>query len=87
MVEPGEDAGFVQIRFHILGASDSFRVRHLDRHGAVELVVVGEIDPSEAALSKQPDHPIATDLRRISTTGTGSGSLGTIVGGSGSSDS
>ena len=52
MVQPGEDAGFVQIRLHILGARDAFGVRHLDRHRAVEVIVVGEIDPSEPALTE-----------------------------------
>ena len=47
----GEDAGFVQVRLDILGASDSFGVGHLDGHGAVEVIVVSQIDPSEPALT------------------------------------
>ena len=39
-------------RLHILGLSDSFRVRHLDGHGAVEVIVVSKIDPSEPALTQ-----------------------------------
>ena len=44
------------------GAGDPLGVGHLDRHRAVELVVVGQVDPAEAALAQQPDHPVAADL-------------------------
>ena len=61
MVEPGEDAGLGQVGLDVLGAGDSLRVGHLDRHRAVEVVVLGEVDPPEAALAEQPDHPVAAD--------------------------
>ena len=35
VVEVGEDAGFGQVGFGVLGAGDALRVRHLDGHGAV----------------------------------------------------
>ena len=63
--ELGEDLRFLEIGFQVLGRGDPLWVRHLDRHGAVELIVMSQIDSTEAALSKQPDHPIATDLSRI----------------------
>ena len=65
MVQPGEDARFVQVGFHILGVSDAFRVRHLDRHGAVKIVIVGEINPSEPTLTETADDPVAPDPRGI----------------------
>jgi hypothetical protein len=51
MVQLGEDSGFNEERFHILGLGDSFRVRHLDGDRAVEIIVVSKIDPSEPALT------------------------------------
>ena len=69
MVQPGKDAGFVQIGFHILGVGDSFRVRHLDGDGAVEVVVVGKIDPSEPALTQTADDPVTPDLGGIAVRG------------------
>ena len=35
----------------ILGVRDSLGVGHLDRNGAVEVIVVSKIDPSEPALT------------------------------------
>ena len=69
MVQPGEDAGFVQIRFHILGVSDSFRARHLDRDWAVEVVVVSQIDLSEPALTQASEDRVTPDLRGIADPG------------------
>ena len=51
MVQSGEDTGFGQKRFHILGVGDSFGVWHLDGDRAVEVIVVSKIDPSEPALT------------------------------------
>jgi hypothetical protein len=51
MVELGEDSGFNKERLGILRAGDAIRVWHLDRYGAVEIVVVSQIDPSEPALA------------------------------------
>ena len=51
------------------GCGDAFRVRHLDRHGAVEVVVVGKIDPSEPALTQTADDPVTPDLRGIAVRG------------------
>ena len=61
MVEAGEDAGFAQVRLNILGMSDAFGVRHLDGHRTVEVFVVGQIDPSEPALTQTADDPVAPD--------------------------
>ena len=65
MVQLGEDPGFDQKRLDILGASDSFRVWHLDGDRAVEVIVVSEIDPSEPALTEPTDDPIAPNLGGI----------------------
>ena len=51
MVQLGEDSGFNEKRFDILGVGDSFGVWHLDGDRAVEVVVVSKIDPSEPALT------------------------------------
>ena len=51
MVQLGENSGFDKKRFHVLGAVDSFRVRHLDGDRAIEFIVVSQIDPSEPALT------------------------------------
>ena len=59
MVEFGEDPGFNKERFEILGAGDTFRVRHLDGDRAVEIIVVCKIDRAEAALTEPTDDPIA----------------------------
>ena len=69
MVQPGEDAGFVQVRLHVLGGRDAFRVRHLDRHRTVQVVVVGQIDPSEPTLTQTADDPVAPDPGGIAVRG------------------
>ena len=63
MVQAGEDAGFVQVRLDILGVGDSFGVRHLDRDGAVEVVVVGQIDPPNPPWPKPSEDRVTPDLR------------------------
>ena len=40
MVEPGENSGFDEKRFGILGACNTFRVGHLDGDRAVQIIVV-----------------------------------------------
>jgi hypothetical protein len=61
MVQLGQDSGFTEKRFDILGAGDSFGVWDLDGDRAVEFIVVSEIDPSEPALTEPTDNPIAPD--------------------------
>ena len=69
MVQLGENSGFDEKRFHILGAGDSFGVRHLDGDRAVEVIVVSQIDPSEPALTEPADDPVAPDLGGIAVRG------------------
>ena len=69
MVQFGEDPGFVEKRFHILGVGDSFRVWHLDGDRAVEVIVVSKIDPSEPALTKPMDDPVAPNFGGIAVRG------------------
>jgi hypothetical protein len=38
-------------------------VRHLDGHGPVELVVVGQIDAAEPSLAQNAHDPVAPDFR------------------------
>ena len=44
MVQSGKNAGFVQVGFHILGAGDSFGVRHLDGDRTVEVARAQGVD-------------------------------------------
>ena len=67
MVQFGEDTGFNEKRFHILGVGDSFGVWHLDGDRAVELIVVSKIDPSEPALTQPSEDRVTPDLRGVFT--------------------
>ena len=66
MVQPGEDACFDKERLDVLGLSDSFRAWHLDGYGAVEVVIVSEIDSSEPALTEPTDDPITPNFGGLS---------------------
>ena len=59
------DAGLGQVRLDVLRAGDPLGVGDLDRDRAVELVVVGEVDPPESPLAQPPDHPVAADRAAI----------------------
>ena len=65
MVEVGDDAGFGQVCLDILGPRDSFGAGNLDRNGAVELLVIGQEDLTEAALAQAPEDVVPPDLRRM----------------------
>jgi len=65
----GEGAGLGQIGLDVFGTGDALGMRDLDRHGTVEVVVVGEIDSPEAPLTEPPEHPVATDYGRIALRG------------------
>jgi hypothetical protein len=65
MIEFGENSGLNKTRLDILGASDAFRVRHLDGDRSVEIVIVSKIDPSKSALTQTVDDPVTPDLLRI----------------------
>src|SRR3954454_9824493 len=47
MVQPGEDAGFVQIRLHIVSLRDAFAVRNLDGDRAIEVIIVSKKNPAK----------------------------------------
>ena len=64
VVEVGDGAGLGQVGFGVVGPGDQMGVRHLDRHGALQLVVVGQVDEAEAALAQQPLDAVAADVRR-----------------------
>ena len=57
VVEPGEDPGLGQVGLDVLGAGDPLGVGHLDRHRAVEVVVVGQVDPSRTRLDPAAGSP------------------------------
>jgi hypothetical protein len=61
VVQPGEDTGFVQVGFHILGMTDTLGVRHLDGDRSVEVIIVRQVDSPEPALAETADDPVAPD--------------------------
>jgi hypothetical protein len=65
MVEFGEDSGFNKERLDIKGASDSFGVRHLDGHRAIQVIVVRTINRTEPAVAQPMDDPIAPNPGRL----------------------
>jgi len=69
MVQVGEDAGFNEKRFHILGVGDSFRVRHLDGYGSVEVIVMSKIDPSEPTLTQASEDRVTPNFGGIAARG------------------
>jgi hypothetical protein len=64
MVEPSHGAGLGQIGLVVVGIGDAFRMRHLNRHAAAELVVVGQVDAAEAPFAQHALDAIAADRRR-----------------------
>ena len=62
VVEAGDGAGFLQVRFGLVGPGHQARVRHLDRHRAVQLVVVRQVDQPEPAPAQHPLDAVAADL-------------------------
>ena len=65
MVEPGQRPGFREKRLDILGTTDAFRPRHLDGDWPVEVVVAGQVDPAEPALTQAPEDAVTVDPRGI----------------------
>ena len=73
MIEIGDGAGLGEIRLGVLRVGDAFGMRHLDRHLAREIFVVGQIHEAEAPFAQDffdsiPANPFG-DLRgsRISS--------------------
>jgi hypothetical protein len=62
VVEIGDGAGFGQIGFGVFGVGHSMVVRHLYGHGAIQLVIVSQINNAKTTLSKDSFHPVATDV-------------------------
>lgn len=52
VVQAGKRLGLGQVMRGVLRAGHMAAVRHLDGDAALELVVMGEIDPPEAALTE-----------------------------------
>jgi hypothetical protein len=52
VVEVGDGAGLGQVDFGLARPGHQPAVGHLDRHRAVDLFVVGEVDQPEAALAE-----------------------------------
>jgi hypothetical protein len=61
MVEAGGRAGLGDVGFNIFGLGNQPTVGHLDRHAPLQLLVVGQVDDAEAALSQDSLDPVATD--------------------------
>ena len=69
MVQTGEDAGFVQVCLDILGLRDSLGAGNFDRNPAVEVLIMGQEDLTEAALAQASEDRVTTDLRAIAVRG------------------
>ena len=65
MIEVGDGAGFGQVGFGGFGAIHQLAMRHLDGDEPLQLVVVGEIDEAEAALTEDFLDAVATDVLRL----------------------
>jgi hypothetical protein len=63
--EPRQRAGLGQVLLDVMRSRDPLPVRHLDRHRAVQLVVVRQVDTAEPALAQAPDHAVAADRGRV----------------------
>ena len=61
VIEIGDGAGFDQISLGVFGGGHPMPVRHFDRHGAAQLVVISQINEAEAAFAQQPFDPVATN--------------------------
>jgi len=61
MIEVGDNAGFVQVLLDGFGPTEQVPMRHLDRHEPVQLLIVGQVNQSEAAFTEDFIHPIAAD--------------------------
>ena len=61
VVEGGDGAGLGQVGFGVFGPADEPAVRHLDGDGPLQLLVVGQVDATEAALAQDPLNPVAAD--------------------------
>ena len=67
MIEIGDRAGFCQIRFGVFWFGDQLGMGHLDGDQPIQLLVVRQIDESEAAFAQDLFNAVTTDLcKRLS---------------------
>jgi hypothetical protein len=64
VVEAGDGAGFGQVGFGVFGPGNKSGVRHLDGDRPLQLLVVGQVDDTEAASAQDSLHPVAADALR-----------------------
>jgi hypothetical protein len=81
VIQAGGGAGLGEVGVGVLGAGDQLRVRHLDGHRALELVVAGQEDAAEATLAQEPLDAVAADVRREEGGRVGDGLPFTLRGG------
>ncbi len=62
MIEIGNCAGLGQICLGIFGLGDQLGVRHLDGNQPIQLLVMGQIDETEAPFAQHLFDAIATNL-------------------------
>jgi hypothetical protein len=70
VVQSGEDSGFGEKCLNILGLPDAFGIRHLDGYLAIEVIVMGKIDPPKPTLAQASEDRVTPDLRGIANRGT-----------------
>ncbi len=63
MFKVGNGTGLGQIGFGIFRLCHSLRMGHLDCHGTLQLVVVGQVDQAETTLAEYLLDPVAPDVR------------------------
>ena len=61
VVQAGDGAGFGPVGFGVFGPGDEPAVRHFDGHEPLQLLVVGEENPTETALAQDSLDPEAAD--------------------------
>ncbi len=66
VLEACEDPRFGQIRFNVPRLGDPITMRNLDCDLALEDVVISQIDPPEAAVPQDSQHPISSDFLGMS---------------------
>ena len=75
VIEVGDGTGFGQVGIGGFGAIHQLAVRHLDGDEPLQLIIVGQIDEAEAALTEHFLDAVATNLLWLRSGNGGGGGL------------